>query len=154
MAMLRPFDLKKVDLVDYFFIAHLFDRILIGKEGMSVHDILIEAINQDSILEVHFFNEEKEIYAARIDDKLVVYDTLMHQKELKKSTQSSSSSDSESELEEDVIIRSYLLDKEVKDQKGTVIYDILQVKEYINYDEGCQAYIDKTVLYRLKKDGE
>jgi len=78
----------------------------------------------------------------------------MHQKELKKSTQSSSSSDSESELEEDVIIRSYLLDKEVKDQKGTVIYDILQVKEYINYDEGCQAYIDKTVLYRLKKDGE
>lgn len=129
----KPFHLEEIDIKNYYYIAHLFDRILIGKEGESTHHELIEAIRNDEILEVHFFNEKKEIYAARVNGKLMVYEPLEHRQVEK----------------EKVILRSYRLE-----EKRRVKYDTLEVKEYIEYDTDNLAYVDRTVLYQLVKRGK
>jgi len=129
---MKPFKWEEVGIKDYYFIAHLFDRILIGKENEYPHNELIEAIRNDEILEVHFFNEEKEFYAARIQDKLMAYEPLWHKKV----------------PAEQVILRAYQLEE--KYQTGS--YDTLEVKEYIRYDDNL-AYVDRTVLHSLVKRG-
>lgn len=134
MKKLLTFDITRISITDYFFIAHLFDRVLVGKTNQSPHEELLEAICQDRVLEVHFFNQQKEIFATRFQDGLLTYQTLNHQEG----------------QEDKVITRSYQLEERFK-KDG---YATLVVKEYIDYDQDHLAYVGKTVLYQLKKAGE
>lgn len=136
MKTLQPFDITALEMTDYFFIAHLLDRVLVGRVNEDPHKLLLEAIRWNTVLEAHFFNEEKEIFVTRLQDRLVAYSPLEHKKE-----------------EEQVITRSYQLEEKFRQQGGENGYDALEVKEYINYDEDYLAYVEKTVLYRLKKAG-
>lgn len=134
---LKPFDFARLDLDDYYFIAHLFSRVLIGDKYSPSHEQLVKAIENDEVLEVHFFNPQKEICASRIEDTLMLYEPLEHV---------------EPEDEENVILRSYKLEKKFMCETG---YNTLEVKEYIKFDENDHlAYTDRTVLYRLTKKGE
>lgn len=139
--MMREFNYINMDMKHnhYFFIAHLFDRVLIGEKGDKVHKHLEYAIENDNVLEVHFFNKIKEIFAIRREDgQLMAYNDLLHN----------------DDYLENIIERSYKLDKVVKDNNGKVKYNILNVKEYIDFDENDMAYIDKTILYSLEKGEE
>jgi len=138
MKTLQPFDLTTLEMTDYYFIAHLLDRVLVGRVNEDSHKLLLEAIRQNTVLEVHFFNEEKEIFVTRFQDKLVAYTPLEHKEGPEKG----------------VITRSYRLEEKFRQQGGKNGYDALEVKEYIAHDEDYLAYVEKTVLYRLKRAGE
>lgn len=126
------------DMDDYYFIAHLLDRVLVGRAKEYPYEVLWEAVERNTVLEVHLFNEQKEIFAVRCQDELVCYQTLEH----------------EDRQEDGVITRSYRLAENFTKKDGADDYDTLEVKEYIGYDEDYLAYVEKTVLYRLKKAGE
>lgn len=137
MKTLQPFDITELKMADYFFIAHLLDRVLVGRVNEDQHKLLLEAIRRNTVLEAHIFNAEKEVFVTMLQDELVAYAPLEHKKE-----------------EEQVVTRSYRLEEKFRQHGGENGYDTLEVKEYINYDEDYLAYVEKTVLYRLKKAGE
>lgn len=118
---------------DYFVIAHLFDRVLVGK-ARDYRKQLQEAVREDAVLEAHFFNEELEKIVTRIDGQLIWYKPLFHK----------------DVPVEQVITRTYMLEENFKWQSG---YDYLEAKEYITYDEDHLAYVAKTILSKLKKKG-
>jgi len=123
---------------EYQFIAHLLDRILIGEKGDDAYKQLQEALEQDAVWEVHFFNKTQEIFAAREGDELVVYRPLMHRED----------------CADRVAVRTYKLDPSLA-QKFK--YSSLVVKEYLDFDDEGLAYVESTVLYELKRglsDGE
>lgn len=137
MKTLQPFDINTLGMTDYYFIANLLDRVLVGRVNEDPHKLLLDAIRRDTVLEAHFFNEEKEIFVTRLQDGLVAYAPLEHK-----------------EQDDKIITSSYQLEEKFRQQGGENSYDVLEVKEYINYDEDHLAYVEKTVLYRLKKAGE
>jgi hypothetical protein len=114
-----------------FFIAHLYDRVLVGREGDDSFSKLKEAIEQDNVLEVHLFNEGVEVYATRLNDMLVAYETLQPL----------------NLPEEQVIERVYQLEDQFANP-----YNRLRVKEYIDFDENHLAYVKQTVLCSLEID--
>ena len=103
-------------------------------QHQDCHGELLKAIDQGTVLELHLFNEQKEIFAVRRQDELVSYKPPEH----------------ETEPEDKVITRSYELEEKFKKITG---YDTLEVKEYIDYEDHL-AYVKKTVLCKLKKAGE
>jgi DNA-directed RNA polymerase subunit E'/Rpb7 len=116
----------------YYYIAHLLDRILMGKEKDGNHGELVQAFKDDQVFELHLFNEEKELFAARVDGQFIVYKPLLH------------------EAVEGVIIRCYELMPGLLQLNGMVEDSVLEVKEYVSYDEESHmAYVEKTVLYRF-----
>lgn len=112
---------------DYYFIAHLFDQVLLGHKKDSDHDRLLQAIKDGNLLEVHFFNQEQEIFIVRCGQDFCKYNPIKHQIE-------------------NGITKSYRLEKQFR-KKG---YENLVVKEYINYDDDL-AYVEKRALYDLQK---
>lgn len=140
MGNLKPFRIEDIENATenqaYFFIAHLFDRLLVGKQNSSQYKELREALNNDQVLEVHFFNGNKEIFASRIGNRLMAYEPLIH---------------STDPGNEQVVERAYRLEKEIT--IDGVLYDTLVVKDYIEYDEHHHAYVEKTVLYGLEARG-
>ncbi|PAD17101.1 hypothetical protein [Shouchella clausii] len=127
---LKPFNLQDLPISHPFFIAHLYDRVLVGREGEAAFSKLEEAVEQDNVLEVHLFNEGVEVYAARIDDHLVEYETL----------QPLNPSDKQ------VVERVYKLERLARP------YNKLRVKEYIDFDENHLAYVKQTILCSLEID--
>lgn len=127
---LKPFNLQDIPISQPFFIAHLYDRVLVGRKGDADFTKLEEAIEQDNVLEVHLFNDGVEVYATRINDHLVAYETLQHLKLPK----------------EQVIERVYQL------EPIALPYNRLRVKEYIDFDEDHLAYVKQTILCRLESD--
>mgnify|MGYP001180864942 CR=1 FL=1 len=66
--------------IQSFFVAHLLDRILVGKIcDEQDFPILRKAADQERILELHIFNTEKAIYAVWENDRVVRYADLTHQ---------------------------------------------------------------------------
>lgn len=116
---------------NFFVIAHLFDRVLVGKVR-DYREELQEAVHKDTVLEAHFFNDEQELIVTRVDGQLAWYEPLVH-KDVPTGQ---------------VITRTYKLEEKFKWQSG---YDALEVKEYVAYDEDQLAYVEKTILSKLKK---
>lgn len=134
MRNFHEFNIKQLEMRDYYFIAHRLDRVLLGREGEPAHRLLLEAIEQGTLLEAHFFDGEKEIFVVRAGEHLVAYEPLLH----------------EATKEEDCISRSYRLEDKFLAPDGG--YNLLAVKEYVNYDKLSQlAYVEKTVLYKLER---
>jgi hypothetical protein len=127
---LKPFNLHDLPMSQPFFIAHLYDRVLVGREGDDSFIKLVEAVKQDNVLEVHLFNDGVEVYAARIDDHLVEYETLQPL----------------NLANEQVIERVYKLERLVSP------YNRLRVKEYIDFDDDNLAYVKQTILCSLEID--
>lgn len=127
---LKPFNLQDLPFHSSFFIAHLYDRVLVGREGDKAFSKLEEAMEQDNVLEVHLFNEGVEVYATRINDHLAAYETL----------QPLNLSD------EQVIERVYELEQLARP------YNRLRVKEYIDFDDDNLAYVKQTILCSLESD--
>lgn len=125
---------------DYFVIAHTLDRVWIGKEAEH-HDVLRKAVRDNTLLEAHFFNEQREIFVSKFNQKLIMYTPLEHRKV----------------PNDEKISRSYKLDKTITNQvqnKGSVggPYKVLEVIEYLKYDKDTHlAYVDQSILYCLKK---
>ncbi len=121
--------------VKYYYIAHLLDKVIIGDndDDDNQWEELEKAYKNkiSCLLEIHLFNEEKEIFAVRVNGVLKEYKEMKHKKE----------------ETEKVITRSIKIDKSIaKDKKYTKYI----AKEYIEYDEVTHmAYVDKTVLYGL-----
>lgn len=129
MTKLNRFELSELDIYDFYFIAHLFDRVLLGKNNEPPYHELVKALCEDRVLEAHFFNKDKEIYASRINHQLVAYKPLFHLKEEDK----------------DVVTRSYKIEGNKSDR-----YNTLTVKEYVGYEDHL-AYVKQTILYELEK---
>lgn len=129
----------------YYYIAHLLDRILLGREKDDKYDELRQAFRGGQVLELHLFNEEKEIFATMAEGRYLVYDPLFHEL---------------TDEEGRVITRRYKLMPEMQDNKE-FSYNQLEVKEYVAKDEKAHAahedhmaYIEKTVLYRFARGEE
>ena len=118
----------------YYYIAHLLDRVLLGKEKEGSHNTLVQAARDGQVLELHLFNEEKEIFISRVDGKFIKYNPLFHEYEQQKRR---------------VITRCYELMPSLLKANGVANYSGLEVKEYVSYDENHMAYVEKTVLYRF-----
>lgn len=130
---LQQFDINVVDLNDFSFIVHTLEKVLVGKKCDSSYEKLLESLKDDTVLELHLFNEEKEIFATRIDGKLLVYQELEHQTNQERQWYK-------------VVEREYKLDGVIQSETS---YKGLKVREYINIDENCLAYVDRTVLCKL-----
>lgn len=136
-----------------FYIAHRFDRVIIGECN---DENWKEAAEKGGLLELHIFNSEKEIFFARTDEGIEKYDELEHKLEGGK--------DCRIGPERRCVERKYELDGKLKSEFG---YEAVEVVEYIGFDDGscekgddkdgkcCEysnlAYIEKTVLKGLIK---
>lgn len=110
----------------YQFIGHLYDRVILG--GAENIGEIEKAENEDSIIELHLFNKQKEIFYRRVDGVLKKYDDMLHEED-----------------EDKFITRKYKISRE------STGYKTLVVREYIGYDEITgMAYVENTVLYGLE----
>lgn len=125
---LKPFNIQDIPISQPFFIAHLYDRVLIGCEGDAKFTKLEEAVEQDNVLEVHLFNDGVEVYATRLDDRLVAYEALQPL----------------NLPEEQIVERVYQL------EPIALPYNRVRVKEYIDFDENNLAYVKQTILCSLE----
>lgn len=126
---------EQVDMDHFYFIAHLFDRVLVGEKNGFRYDELVEGFDNDCVIEMHLFNPQKEIFVAREQGVLAAYPPMEHE---------------EGRQERPVFTRNYWLDKQL-----TGPYETLEVKEYVSFDEHHHmACIAKTVLCKLKRAGE
>lgn len=118
--------------VKYYYIAHLLDKVIIGDNDDNQWEELEEAYKNSCLLEIHLFNDKKEIFAVRVNGELKEYEQMEHEKEETGR----------------VITRSIKIDKSIaKDKK----YTKYKVKEYIDYDKTTHmAYVEKTVLCGLE----
>ncbi|MNI40360.1 hypothetical protein D3C76_313250 [compost metagenome] len=136
MTAILPLKLEQFNTQCYFFIAHLYDRVLVGttldteQEQTGHYEELQKALKQNLVLEVHFFNHDEEVYAAQKGGKLVVYEPLRH------------NTDEQAE----VITRSYVIESQYSS-----LYKTLVIKEYIDYEDNL-AYVKQTILYELRKE--
>ena len=120
----------------YYYIAHLLDCVLLGQEKDDKYDVLKQALRNGQVLELHLFNEEKEIFATRADGRYLLYHPLLHKKEY---------------TEQPVITRCYELMRGLLQADEITDNCRLEVKEYIDYDEESHlAYVKKTILHRFK----
>ncbi|MCM3341559.1 hypothetical protein M3650_23685 [Paenibacillus sp. MER TA 81-3] len=133
---------NQLDGGEYFVIAHLLSQVLIGRE----HDhrkALQEAMDENALLEAHFFNKDKEIFISQLERQLAMYEPLEHDHAVS---------------DEWKIIRSYKLDQSIVNQKRdnaeeVKVYKAVEVIEYMKHDTDSHlAYVDKTVLYRLTEE--
>jgi hypothetical protein len=117
-----------------FYIAHLLDRILVGIKDDKRYDELKQAIADGELLELHLFNEEKEIFIARESNEIWVYEPLFHDEEERKYKK---------------IDRCYKIDSRF----SCDVYKWLEVREYVEYDKTSHiAYVKRTGLYKLRRD--
>lgn len=124
----------------YFYIAHLLDRILLGQEKDHKCDELKQAIRDGQVLELHLFNEEKEIFVTRADGQYLVYNHLLHEARNENTP---------------VITRRYELLPCLLQANGMAENCQLEVKEYTDYDEESHlAYVKKTILHQFKRGAE
>ncbi|MBE1555400.1 hypothetical protein [Sporosarcina limicola] len=130
MKKLQPFDLADVGINEPFFIAHLYGCVLIGRKGEPSYTELLKALDNDTVLEMHLFNGEIEVYATRVNHSLVAYEPL----------------EPLDVPDEQVMTRTYSIE-----QNKFNGYKKLIVKEYIDYDEDCMAYVKQTVLSSLER---
>lgn len=121
---------ENMDGKSFCFILHKLDEVIVGINDKTNYDILKKAIKENNILELHTFNNIKEIFYSKEGNELISYKPMLHG------------------TGEDVIERKYLLEKKFL----TKDYNIIVTKEYIKYDHTCMAYIDKVVLYNLEKE--
>ncbi|UQZ85436.1 hypothetical protein SK3146_04725 [Paenibacillus konkukensis] len=131
MTKLKKFSWDEVEMEKFQFIAHLLDRVLIGENGDESFEQLREAVEQDAVWEVHFFNTRQEIFAAREGEELVVYQSLMHRED----------------CPERMVARIYKLDESFTSK---FTYKTLEVREYLDFDDDGLAYVARTVLYKLE----
>ena len=117
----------------YYYIAHLLDKVIIGGENDQYFEEVKNAVEKCNILELHLFNEEKEIFAVRADGALKVYQL----------------DGAKQEEEEHVIYRKYKIETAIKK------YRYVETREYIAFDkETHMAYVNRTVLNKLIEGGE
>jgi hypothetical protein len=109
---------------DFCYIAHLLDRVLVGRKDDGSYRQLHEGVRDDTVLEIRVFNKDEERYAAREGDRMVMYEPLNHEE--------GRGND-----------RFYALEEGLG-------YSTLHVKEYLAIDEDDHAYVAKRVLYELK----
>lgn len=129
--------IEKDNFADDYYIAHLLDRVLLGKRNDNNYSTLINAVDSGELLELHLFNKEREIFISRVDGEYVLYKPLLH---------------CESTEEKPVITRYYEIMSGLQTNLKNK-YKALEVKEYISYDEESNlAYVEKTVLHSLLKE--
>ncbi|WP_059050898.1 hypothetical protein [Paenibacillus senegalimassiliensis] len=133
------FDNKLLPDQPYSFIVHLFDRLLLG----TTHDEreyseLLRALDEDRVLEGHFFDGTQEIYIARQDGQLIAYEPIVV--------------DKTEDAEHAVIQRSYELEQAPYNTVGAgkARYTGLTVRERIAYEDDL-AYVERTMLCCLEK---
>lgn len=113
---------------DFHYIAHLLDRVLVGRRGdEQYHRYLLQGMQDDTVLEIRLFNKKEERCAARVDGRMIMYAPLRHE---------------DSENDDRIIDRFYKVEKGFN-------YTALHVKEYISIDDDHHAYVEKCVLYEL-----
>lgn len=136
--MLKPFRLDQLAMEDYYFIAHLLDRVLLGQSSDPAHNTLLRGIKDGMLIEAHFFNQEKELFVVQQGDELMAYRPLEHKEESQG------------------VSRIYKLDPKWKKRQGEGVgYEALEIREYITNDKETNlAYVEKTVLRRLIREGE
>lgn len=141
--MPHAFDKDLLPGGEFSFIVHLFDRVLLGTSEEEVYRDLRRALEQDEVLEGHFFNGTMEIYASRMDGQLVVYEPIIV------------GSTGVEDEEHAVIERSYELDLAPNNTAGTdrTKYNKLVVREQIAYENDL-AYVERAMLLRLEKEDE
>lgn len=133
---------KQLDGGEYFVIAHLLSQVLIGRER-DHRKVLQEAMDENALLEAHFFNKDKEIFISQLDRQLVMYEPMEHDHSVSNKLK---------------IVRSYKLEQSIVNQKRDDMeevrpYKAVEVIEYLKHDdENHLAYVDKTVLYRLTEE--
>ena len=133
---------NQLDGGEYFVIAHLLSQVLIGRER-DHRKVLQEAMDENALLEAHFFNKDREIFISQLDQQLVMYEPLEHDHAVS---------------DELKIVRAYKLDQSIANQKrddmeGLGPYKAVEVIEYLKHDdESHLAYVEKTVLYRLTEE--
>ncbi|SDD50270.1 hypothetical protein SAMN05428987_5018 [Paenibacillus sp. CF095] len=134
--MRAAFDIKLMPEKPFSFIVHLFDRILLGTTNDErEYGKLVQALDEDMVLEGHFFDGKKELYVAREDGQLVAYEPIIVGDE-----------------ESTVIQRSYELEQAPYNTTGSgkARYTKLTVCERIAYEDDL-AYVELTMLYSLEK---
>lgn len=145
VVMVGIFDIKKLGMENFYFIAHRFDKILIGEKhrrnakrmsSSKTHEYqeLERALADDQIMEIHVFDGKKEIFAVRSDKGLEMYKPL--------------------EITKGGVEREYRLNKKVfekENKEKRLIYNTLVTREYMRNDpETKLAYIDRTVLLEMR----
>ncbi|MGE6575891.1 hypothetical protein ACQKFM_13275 [Paenibacillus xylanexedens] len=133
------FDNKLLPEKPFSFIVHLFDRLLIGTtDDESEYGKLVRALNEDMVLEGHFFDGEKELYVAREEGQLVAYEPIIVEET--------------EEAEHAVIQRSYELEQAPYNtaRAGKARYTRLTIRERIAYEDDL-AYVERTMLCSLEK---
>ncbi len=119
-----------------YYIAHLLDRVLLGQEQDDKYGELKQALRDGQVLELHLFNEEKEIFVIGTDGQYLVYNDLLHEERNK---------------DKPVITRCYKLMPGLLRANGMAENYQLEVKEYIDYDEESHmAYVKKSILHQFK----
>lgn len=136
---LKKFQLEDLSMDQFYYIVHLLDKVLVGefsiKDTASVKQFtdVKGAIENDTVLEAHFFNSDQEIFVAQVEGELMMYAPLVHKQDTENS-----------------IDRFYELEH-LHNKSKWMPYKALHVKEYISYDEQTHlAYIDKTILVSLR----
>ncbi|WP_129600801.1 hypothetical protein [Anaerophilus nitritogenes] len=121
------------------FIAHRLDKVIVGKidKNVSEGEEIRNQLKEEWLLELHIFNEKKEIFYRRINGGLKPYKVLEHEQ------------DAENKRIK-TIDRNYILEKQF--QRETQ-YNMLSIREYIKLDQDSHLpYVDKTVLLDLIYD--
>lgn len=138
----RAFSKELLPKGSFSFIVHLFDRVLIGTCESGQEDArLFRAIEQDEILEGHFFDGSLELFAARENGILKAYEPIRIKEP--------------GNGEYDVVERCYELEAAPYNTvgEGGAQYNCLTVREQIDYEDDL-AYVKYTMLYRLERREE
>lgn len=133
------FDNKLLPEKPFSFIVHLFDRLLIGTTyDESEYGKLVQALDEDVVLEGHFFDGKQELYVARENGQLIAYEPIIVE--------------GAGDAEHPVIQRSYELEQAPYNTAGAVKarYTRLIVRERIAYEDDL-AYVERTMLCSLEK---
>lgn len=119
---------------EYYYIAHLLSKVLLGRNNDENYNILKDEVEKGQLLELHLFNEEKEIFISRVEGQYILYKPMLH---------------NEATEHNFVITRNY----EIMPGLHTHRYKGLEVKEYISFDKDSNlAFVDRTVLYSLSEE--
>ncbi|WP_053956482.1 hypothetical protein [Inediibacterium massiliense] len=126
------------------FIAHRLDQVIVGKidKNVSEGEEIRNQLKEEWLLELHIFNEKKEVFYRRINGGLKPYKVLEHEKILQEQ-------DTRNKVVK-IIDRNYILEKQFQREKQ---YNMLSIREYIKLDQDSHLpYVDKTVLLDLIYD--
>lgn len=123
----------------FSFIVHLFDQLLVGRcPSGKLEGRLLQAIEQDELLEGHFFDGTTEIFVSRVGGQLIAYEPIVVKPP--------------GNGEYDVIERSYALESAPYNTvgRGVAKYNKLTVRERIGYEDHL-AYVQCTMLCSLEE---